>query len=99
MALWGFSSTRATAHNIVKAHAVLWLMCVNCDRETKTDPATSRSAISLRCWSGPETKGKELVADLVVAVSGWLAILDSSSYYRAEVVVVACHPKVAVKRI
>ena len=38
---------------------------------------------------GRETKGKELVADLVVAVSGWLAILDSSSYYRAEVAVVA----------
>jgi hypothetical protein len=58
MALSGFSSICATAHNIVKAHAVLWLMCVNCYRETKADPATSRSAISLRYWSGRRRRAK-----------------------------------------
>ena len=29
----------ATADNIVKAQAVLWLMCANCDREAKADLA------------------------------------------------------------
>ena len=29
----------AAADNIVKAQAVLWLMCANCDREAKADVA------------------------------------------------------------
>jgi hypothetical protein len=33
----------ATADNIVKARAVLWLMCANCDREAKADLAAIHS--------------------------------------------------------
>lgn len=32
-------SAPATAHNVLKAEAVLWLMCANCDREAKADLA------------------------------------------------------------
>jgi hypothetical protein len=42
-------TTPATAKNIIKAEAILWLICGNCDREAKADlPAIIRRGLGDR---------------------------------------------------